>query len=123
MKIIIRSAVALLFLLVMAAPSLAQNPNLAIRLGPPPTPKACFPVQIKNLRSTPLNCTVALVSIFDQSTCKLVCEMKMAVSKTLPPCQTFNFTICCPKPLPQTWIARVRVDHSFGMNEEWLFRP
>jgi len=123
MKIINRFTIAFLFLIALAAPALAQNPNLAIRIGPPPTPKACFPVEIRNVRTTPINCSVALVTIFDQSNCKRVCEMKMALSKTLAPCQSFKFTICCPKPLPPTWITRVQVNHNFGMNEEWFFRP
>jgi len=123
MKLIVRSTIGFLFLLALAMPSLAQNPYLAIRIGPPPVPKACFPVTVKNVKGTPLACNAAYLFIFDQQTCKPVCEFKIPFAKTLAPCQSATFTICCQKPLPPTWIARVRVNHNFGMNEEWLWRP
>ncbi|HXM33235.1 MAG TPA: hypothetical protein VN921_06235 [Chthoniobacterales bacterium] len=123
MKLITRSTIALVFLIGLATPLLAQNPNLAIHIAPPPTPKTCFPVTIKNLRATPIVCNSAYVVIFDQSNCKRVCEFKMSLPKNLAPCQSATFTICCAKPLPPTWIVYVAVHHNFGMNEEWLFRP
>ena len=123
MKPIIRSTIALLFLIALALPALAQNPNLAIRVAPPPSPKACFPVTIKNMRTTPIAANAAYLVIFDQKTCQRVCEFKMALGKKLNPCQSLTFTICCAKPLPPTWITYVAVTHSFGVNEEWLFRP
>jgi hypothetical protein len=123
MKLIVRSTIGFLFLLVLAMPALAQNPNLAIRIGPPPTPQACFPVTVKNVRSTPINCQAAYLYIFDQKTCKLVCQFKIPFAKSLLPCQTASFKICCQKPLPPTWIAYVRVNYAGGWNEEWLWRP
>jgi len=123
MKLIIRSAIGLLFLIALALPSLAQNPNLAIRISPPTGPKTCFAVTIKNMRATPIASSAAYVVIFDQSNCKRVCEFKMALSKKLAPCQSLTFTICCAKPLPPTWITYVAVNHNFGTNEEWFFRP
>jgi hypothetical protein len=123
MKIITRFTIAFLFLIALAAPALAQNPNLAIRIAPPPTPKACFPVTIKNMRTTALATNAAYLVIFDQKTCQRVCEFKMPLGKKLAPCQSLSFTICCAKPLPPTWITYVAVTHSFGVNEEWLFRP
>jgi len=123
MKLIIRAAIGFLFLLALALPSLAQNPNLAIRIAPPPSPKTCFPVTIKNMRTTAITCNAAYVVIFDQKTCQRVCEFKMKLGKNLAPCQSSTFTICCAKPLPPTWITYVAVTHNFGVNEEWLFRP
>jgi len=122
MKLITRSAIGFLFLLALAMPSLAQSPNLAIRIGPPPT-QACFPVTVKNVRSTPINCTAAYLYIFDQKTCKLACQFKIPFGKSLLPCQSASFKICCQKPLPPTWIAYVRVNYVGGWNEEWLWRP
>jgi hypothetical protein len=126
MKLLVRSTIGFLFLLALAMPSLAQNPNLAIKIGPPPTPQACFPVTIKNVRATPINTTAAYLYVFDQKTCKRVCEFKISFPKTLAPCQSASFKICCQKsagPLPPTWIAYVRVHYAGGWNEQWLWRP
>jgi hypothetical protein len=123
MKLILRSTIGFLFLIALALPALAQNPNLAIRIAPPATPKACFQVTIKNMRTTTIASSAAYLVIFDQKTCQRVCEFKMPLAKKLPPCQSLNFTICCAKPLPPTWITYVAVTHNFGVNEEWLFRP
>jgi hypothetical protein len=123
MKLITRSAIAFLFLAAFAFPALAQNPSLAIRISPPTSKKTCFQVTIKNMRPTAIASSAAYVVIFDQSNCKRVCEFKMALPKKLAPCQSLNFTICCAKPLPPTWITYVAVNHNFGLNEEWFFRP
>jgi hypothetical protein len=63
------------------------------------------------------------MAIFDQSNCKLVCESKIPLVKTLGPCQTYAFKMCCQKPLPPQFICYVRVNHNLGVNEEWFFRP
>ena len=126
MKLLVRSTIGLLFLLALAMPSLAQNHSLAIKIGPPPTPQACFPVTVKNLRVTPINTTVAYLYVFDQKTCKLVCQFKIPFAKTLAPCQSASFKICCQNPgglLPSQWIAYVRVHYAGGWNEQWLWRP
>jgi hypothetical protein len=123
MKLLIRSTIGFLFLIALGMPALAQNPNLAIRIAPPPSAKTCFPVTIKNMRTTAIACNAAYVVIFDQKTCQRVCEFKMALSKKLAPCQSLTFTICCAKPLPATWITYVAVNHNLGTNEEWFFRP
>ena len=124
MKLIVRSTIGFLFLLALAMPMRAQNPHLAIRIGPPLTPpQACFPVTVKNVRGTPINCQAAYLFLFDQKTCKPVCEFKIPFTKSLLPCQSASFKICCQKPLPPTWIAYVRVNYVGGMNEEWLWRP
>ena len=121
MKIFIRSTIALLFLIALAAPSLAQN--LAVRINPPSAP-ACFPITIKNLRTTPLKCTSAVMLVIDQTTCKTVCKNGLNLNQTLGPCQTFTFKLCCPNPpLPGKYIVYVRVTHALGTNEEWFFRP
>jgi len=121
MKLIIRSTIALLFLITLAMPALAQN--LAVRIGAPPAPN-CFPITIKNLRSTPLLCGSAIMIVIDQTTCKAVCKFGMALNKNLSPCQSYSFKMCCQNPpLPAKYIVYVQVKHAVGTNEEWFFRP
>lgn len=125
MKLITRSAIAVVFLIGLATPLLAQNPIVAIRIGPPPpvSPSACFPITLKNLRPAPIHVSAAYMAIFDQSNCKLVCESKISLTKDIASCQTHIFTMCCTKPLPPKFICYVRVNHNAGTNEEWFFRP
>ena len=122
MKVIIRSMLAVLFLIALAMPALAQSPNVAIRISPPPAPDGCFPVAIKNLRTSLITTQAAYITIFDQESCKVTCEFKIPLGKTLKPCETYKFKICCNK-LPSKHIAYVRVVHSLGNNEQWYYRP
>jgi len=120
-KSLSRSIIALVFLAAFVTPALCQN--LAVRINPPPVP-GCFPVTIKNLRSTPLNCTSAGMLVIDQSNCKTVCKFGQNLNQTLGPCQSFSFKMCCTNPpLPAKYIIYVRVAHALGSNEEWFFRP
>jgi hypothetical protein len=123
MKLIIRSMIAVLFVIALAMPSLAQSPNLAIRISPPPAPDGCFPVTVKNLRTSTIGLTAAYLTIVDQTTCKVTCEFKIPLGRKLEPCKTITFKICCSKPLPSKHIAYVRVAHSLGNNEQWYYRP
>ena len=123
MKLIIRSTIALSFLIALAMPSMAQSPNLAIRILPPPAPDGCFPVTIKNLRTSLVTSNVAYIAIFDQATCKMTCESRITLGKRLKPCESYTFKICCSKPLPSKHIVYVRVNHSLGNNEQWYYRP
>lgn len=122
MKVIIRPMIAVLFLIALAMPALAQSPNVAIRISPPPKPDGCFPVAIKNLRTSLITTQAAYITIFDQGSCKVTCEFKIPLGKTLKPCETYTFKICCNK-LPSKHIAYVRVAHSLGNNEQWYYRP
>jgi hypothetical protein len=121
MKLITRSTIALVFLIGLAMPLLAQGPNVAVRISKPS--RSCFPVTLQNLRTTPVKVQAAYISIFDQSNCKLTCEFKMALEKKLDPCKPLAFRICCEKPLPAKYICYVRVVHNLGNNEEWFFAP
>jgi hypothetical protein len=123
MKLLIRSMIAVLFLTALAMPSLAQVPNVAVRISPPPAPGKCFPVTIKNLGTTTITANAAYLTIFDQSTCKVTCEFKISLEKRVTPCKILTFKICCEKPLPPKYIAYVRVAHSLGNNEQWYYRP
>ena len=123
MKLIIRSMIAVLFLIALATPSLADGPILAVRILPPPAPDGCFPVTVKNLRTSTISLGAAYLTIFDQTTCKVTCEFKISLGQKLGPCKTLSFKICCSKPLPSKHIAYVRVTHSAGNNEQWYYRP
>jgi hypothetical protein len=123
MKLIVRSIIALLFMMALALPSLAQSPDLAIRIAPPPAPGGCFPVTVKNLRTSTIALNAAYLTIIDQSNCKVTCEFKIPLGQKLGPCQSFTFKICCAAPLPSKHIAYVRVNHSLGNNEQWYYRP
>lgn len=117
MKLITRSALALVFLLGLATPLLAVNPDVAVRISPPSG--TCFTVSLKNLG--PLtNISLADLSVYDAKTCKRVCFSEMKIGKGLKPCGTLTFKICCKAHLVG-YVCRVRVHHSNGINEEWYY--
>lgn len=120
MKFITRSALALAFLIGLAASLQAQAPNVSVRIGKPA--EACFPVQLKNLRSAPVTINHAVMSVFDKD-CRRVCISKTLINKRLDICKTLDFRICCREPLPSNYTCYVQVFHSSGKNEGWFFRP
>jgi len=120
MKLITRSAIAVVFLIGFATPLLAQRPDVAIRINKPAG--KCFPVTVKNLRTNVVSVSAAVMRIFDKN-CKQVCVAKVPVNKRLLPCQSLDFRICCEGALPASYICYVLVVHSNGRNEEWFFRP
>ena len=118
MKLIVRSAIAFLFLAAFAFPALAQSPKLAVRIGPPS--KICFPVTIKNLQTIPLGVSAAYLLVFDQSNCQKVCETKIAIDKKLKPCEPLVFKVCCQH-LPPKYMVYVKIFHGGGSVEDWLW--
>lgn len=122
MKLITRSAFALVVLIGLATSLQAQAPDVAVRVRPPVG--KCFPVQLKNLRNAPVTINAAILSVFDQN-CRRVCLARTVISKRVDVCKTLDFRICCPGPLPlpPTYTAYVQVIHSSGRNEGWFFRP
>ena len=120
MKLITRSTIAVLFLIGFAMPVLAQNPDVAIRMKPAGN---CFSVNLKNLRTNIVTVNAAVMTVFDQATCKRTCTAKVSINKRLTPCRTLDFRICCDGALPAKYICYVRVLHSSGSNEGWFFRP
>jgi len=119
MKLIIRSAIACLFLAAFAFPALAQNPQLAAQLGKPSG--SCFPLKLKNLQPGLLKVGPAYLVVFDQGTCKKVCESKIALGQRLKPCEVYTFKICCDHPLPARYMAYVKVFYTGGSTEDWLW--
>jgi len=118
MKLIPRSLIALLFLAAIASPALAQSPKLAIKIGSPSG--KCFPFILKNLQTTPLAASAAYLLVFDQTNCKRTCDFKIAIDKTLKPCEPYAFKICCSGTVPPKFIAYVKVFYSGGSNESFL---
>jgi hypothetical protein len=120
-KLVTRSIIALLFLVVFASSSKAQNPNVAVRLD---ASKNCVKINLKNLRSIPV--TVAYVEfwIYDAKTCKRICVNRKSINKSIKACDTLDVDICCNH-LPDApgYIYYVRVRHSAGQNEAWAFTP
>lgn len=123
MKLIVRSTIAVLFLTALAMPSLAQSPHVAVRVSPQSTTQQCFTVTIRNLRTTPIGCTAAYLTIYDQKTCKVTCEFKVPLGRRLGSCQVFRFKICCDKPVSAAFIAHVRINHAQGNDEGWYYLP
>lgn len=123
MKLIIRFAFALVFLLGLAKPLLAAaNPDVSVCITPV---QNCFSVTLKNLYSSPVSVSGADMTIFDPKSCKPVCVSKAGIEKKLDKCGTLTFRICCAKPLPPSYICYVRVYHSLGsvtVNEGWFCR-
>jgi hypothetical protein len=126
MKLITRSALALVVLIGLATSLQAQAPDVAVRIRPPvpqlPLAGHCFPVQLKNLRNAPVTINAAILSVFDQN-CRRVCLARTVINKRVDVCKTLDFRICCQAPLPATYTAYVQVLHSSGRNEEWYYRP
>ena len=121
MKLITRSTIALVFLIGLATPLLAQAPNVAVRISPPSN--GCFPFVIKNLTTSLVSVKAAYITIIDQANCKVTCEFKIPIGKKIKPCENYTFKICCKERLPSRYIAYVRVNHGLGNNEQWFFRP
>ena len=119
MKLITRSAIALVFLVGLATPLLA-NPNVAVRIRP--VAPNCFLVQLTNLQGAPVAIQHANVQIFDEN-CKRTCISRRVINQRVDVCKTFDFRICCPGRLPARYICYVQVFHANGRNEGWFFRP
>ena len=121
MKIISRSVIALVFLIVCAAPLLAQNPNVAVRVYPD---NKCVKIHLKNLRPAALGVSYVELWIFDDTTCRRICATRKVINKSIKACDTMDLDICCPNlPSASRYIYYVRVHHSAGTNEEWAFAP
>ena len=118
MKLILRSAIAFLFLIAFAFPSLAQS-KIAIRTAP--LSSSCVIVSVKNLQTAPLNASAAYLMVFDQNTCKKACDTKIALNRNLNPCELFRFKLCCSHALPAKYIAYVKIFYAGGYSEDWLW--
>lgn len=118
MKLIIRSAIAFLFLIAVAFPALAQS-KLALRTAP--LSGSCVIVSVKNLQTAPVNASAGYLVVYDQNSCKKVCDSKIALNRNLQPCDLFRFKLCCSHPLPAKYIAYVKVFYAGGYSEDWLW--
>jgi hypothetical protein len=118
MKLIIRSAIALLFVSAFAFPAFAQS-RIAVKINP--LSGNCFLVVLKSLQAAPLTASSAELIVYDQNTCKKVCDGKIGVNKSLKQCELFRFKLCCQSPLPPKYMAYVKVFYSGGYSEDWLW--
>jgi hypothetical protein len=100
---------------------MAHAQDVAVRIGP--ASQGCFPVMVKNLRTTSVKLNASYLAIFDQESCKVICKFKIPLTKKLLPCETFRFRICCKEAFPPKYISYVLVAHSSGRNEAWSFQP
>ena len=121
MKLITRSIIGLLFLVVFATSAKAQNPNVAVRLD---ASRNCVKINLKNLRTTTVGVAYVEFWIYDAKTCKRICVNRKSINKSIKACDTLDVDICCNH-LPDApgYIYYVRVRHSAGQNEAWAFTP
>ena len=121
MKSALRAIGALLLLAAFAAPLMAQNPNVAVRVDPS---KNCVKGSLKNLRSTTIGVTYIELWIYDAKSCKRICVTRKVIHQKIKACDTLDFDLCCDKlPDASGYIYYVRVHHSAGINEAWAFAP
>lgn len=124
MKTILRALSPLLFLLVLATPLFAQNPNVAIRIEAGTGAGGyCVIGKLKNLMPTTIAVSYIELWVYDAKTCKRLCVTRKVINKRIGACETLDFDLCCPNPSPAfvTAIYYVRVHHSAGTNEAWAF--
>lgn len=121
MKPILRSLGAFLLLATFAAPLMAQNPNVAVRVD---ASKNCVKGTLKNLRPTTIAVSYVELWIYDAKTCKRLCVTRKVLNQKIKPCDTLAFDLCCDRlPDASGYIYYVRVHHSAGVNEAWAFAP
>jgi len=120
MKFLTRSLIAAVFLLAFAAPVLAQNPNVAIRVEPA---KNCARVTLKNLRPSTIAVSYLELWIYDGKTCGRICVTRKVINKKVGSCQSMDLEMCCDNlPNASSYIYYVRVHHGLG-TKEWAFAP
>ena len=121
MKKMLRLLGACLLLAILAAPLMAQNPNVAVKVDPS---KNCVRGSFRNLRTTTIGVSYVEVWIFDAKTCKRLCVKRKVIHQKVKACDTLDYEICCDKlPDASAYIYYVRVSHSLGKNEAWAFAP
>jgi len=119
MKFLTRSMVVVVFLSAFAAPVLAQNPNVAVRVN---ASGKCAKINLRNLRTTTIGVSYVEFWIYDAKTCKRICATRKVLNQKIKSCDSVDLELCCPNlPNASGYIYYVRVHHSLGTNEEWAF--
>ncbi|MEK6300789.1 MAG: hypothetical protein AABO41_08720 [Acidobacteriota bacterium] len=122
MKTITRSLVGLILLIGLAVSAQAQNPAVKMKAGPPPE---LISYSLQNLGAATITINTAVLMVFDAKTCKRLCVSRNSVNKRITKCKTLDGQIRCPQPLPQAsgYIYYLKILHSGGQTENWLYVP
>lgn len=122
MKTITRPLVGLLLLIGLAVSAQAQNPAVKMKAGPPPE---LISYSLQNLGAATILVNSVAMAVYDAKTCKRLCSSKSQVNKKIAKCSTLDGQIRCAAPLPPAagYIYYLRVVHSGGQTENWLYVP
>ena len=122
MKTITRPLIGLMLLIGLAVSAQAQNPAVKMKAGPPPE---LISYTLQNLSAATITVNTVVLMVFDAKTCKRLCSTKSAVNKRITKCKTLDGQIRCSHPLPPAsgYIYYLKVLHSGGQTENWLFVP
>lgn len=122
MKNISRALVGLMLLIGLAVSTQAQNPAVKMKAGPPPE---LISYTLQNLGAANILVSSVVLTVFDAKTCKRLCRSTSQPNKKVAKCATLDGQIRCAQPLPQAsgYIYHLRVTHSGGQTENWLYVP
>jgi hypothetical protein len=101
----------------------AQNPAVKMKAGPPPE---LISYTLQNLSVSTITVNTVVLRVFDAKTCKRLCASRSTVNKKILKCATLEGQIRCPPPLPPApsgYIYYLKVVHSGGQTENWLYVP
>jgi len=121
MKTLSRWIAVSMLLIGLAVVVQAQNPAVKMKAGPPPE---LITYSLQNLGAGTIAVNTVVLTVFDAKTCQRLCVSKSAVNKKIAKCKTLEGQIRCAHPLPQAgYIYHLRVLHSGGQTENWLYVP
>src|SRR5882724_3497320 len=120
MKTITRPLVGLMLLIGLAVFAQAQNPAVKMKAGPPPE---LISYTLQNVGAATILVNTVVLQVFDAKTCQKLCVSKSPVNKKILKCKTLEGQIRCSHPLPPAsgYIYYLKVLHSGGQTENWLF--
>ncbi|HYV04158.1 MAG TPA: hypothetical protein VFB82_06225 [Blastocatellia bacterium] len=122
MRTITRTLAGLVLFLGLAGSVQAQNPAVKMKAGPPPE---LISYTLQNLGAGTITVNAAVLMVFDAKTCKRLCVSRSSVNKRIIKCNTLDGQIRCPQTLPQAsgYIYYLKILHSGGQTENWLYVP
>lgn len=123
MKTITRPLVGLMLLIGLAVSAQAQNPAVRMKAGVQPE---LIGYGLHNLGAATILVNKVVLQVFDANTCKKLCASKSPVNKKIAKCKVLEGQIRCAAPLPPApsgYIYYLKVVHSGGQTENWLYVP
>lgn len=122
MKTITRTLAGLVLLIGLVMSAQAQNPAVKMKAGPPPE---LISYTLQNLSAATITVNSVTLTVFDAKTCKRLCFSRSPVNKKITKCSTLEGQIRCAAPLPAAsgYIYHLRISHSGGQTENWLYVP